>query len=97
MHDINKNYAIIDGHIYPLINEATNDSTLNYYFNVKVYNGGVQIGDNLYLNHLRVSNPYGTDGIVEYDLNVMDNESFIPIYYTPDSDNAFTIHGFDYI
>lgn len=97
VHDINKNYAIIDGHIYPLINEATNDSTLNYYFNVKVYNGGVQIGDKLYLNHLKVSNPYGTDGIVEYDLNVMDNESFIPIYYTPDSDYAFTIHGFDYI
>ncbi len=63
--DLNTDYAIIDGVAYELLSDYINNE-IYYYFNVQVYNNSVKVGQQIYIDDVVVSSPYGIDVIDEY-------------------------------
>lgn len=84
VRDLSINYIIIDGILYEIFNEYNNGNEYEY-FNVTVSNNSVKVGQQLFIDSILVSSPYGSsDGsqwLEElYYLNNYDNGDEIKIY-----------------
>lgn len=72
VRDLSENYIIIDGIIYNIYYEYNNDNTYEY-FNATVYNNGVKVGSQLYLDSIFVYSPYGSGDVVKEELYYLSN------------------------
>lgn len=72
VRDISVNYIIIDGVVYDIYNEYNNGNKYEY-FNVTVSNNSVKVGQQLFIDSILVSSPYGTGNEIKEELHYLDN------------------------
>ena len=105
--DLSGRYAIIDGYVYPLLNELTDhEGSGNTFFYASIINNSLSVGNALFTDYVIISNPYMpnnkekinltddyyTDREIKiYILENEDGEYDIDIYSKDSSISTFTV------
>lgn len=82
VRDISTNYIIIDGVVYDIYNEYNNGNTYEYFI-VTVANNSVKVGQQLFIDDILVSSPYGSGEEMKEELHYLlnyENGNEIRIY-----------------
>lgn len=91
--DLSGRYAIIDGYVYPLLTELTDNEGNGYtFFYAHVQNSSLSIGNALFTDYVIISNPYFTNNKQRIDLTddyYTDRE--IKIYVLKNDDEEYDI------
>lgn len=86
--DLSGRFAIVDGVVYDLFDEADNVS----YFYVTIENNSLTVGNAFFTDYVYISNPYGIDGLKRYDLNNDSNNGRdIKVYVIKQDDGTYKI------
>ena len=72
VRDTSINYIIIDGVVYEIFTEYNNGNKYEYFI-VTVSNNSVKIGQQLFIDSVLVSSPYGTGDVIKEELHYLDN------------------------
>lgn len=84
VNDLSKDYVSLNGVIHPILKEYyySNENITKHheYFIVTVSNGTINVGNNLYSDIVKVSNPHGMDNIKVHSLFDYPNGTEIRIY-----------------
>lgn len=82
VRDISSDYIIIDSVVYQIFNEYDNGNVYEYFI-ITAYNNSVKVGQQLFIDSILVSSPYGTGNEIKeelYDLSNIENGNEIKVY-----------------
>lgn len=88
--NVNQNFIIIDGIVYDLFIE-NNGSNIYYYFNVNVINNSVKVGQQVFIDDIIISSPYGLNNEMTYYLTDELNNTTISIYILEQNDELYCV------
>lgn len=91
--DLTGRFAVIDGYVYPLLNELTDsEGSGNTFFYAHIQNNSLSVGNALFTDYVIISNPYFNNNKQRIDLTddyYSDRE--IKIYVLGNSENGYDI------
>jgi hypothetical protein len=94
--DLSGRYAVIDGYVYPLYTELTEEGESGYtYLYATIENNSLSVGNALFTEYVIISNPYYPENRQRIDLtDEYYNNSEIKIYLIVNDDESYDIDVF---
>ncbi len=93
VQDLSGRYAVIDGYVYPLETELTEEGGNGYpFFTAIIENNSLSVGNAFFTEYVVISNPYYPESKQKIDLtDDYNNNTEIKIYLIQDEDGKYNV------